>query len=196
MAPAFSIVIRVATLVCPVSVGTPTFFPASCASWVMPLLVITKDLGKSDVGIARMTMSRPLRTSSATGTDPVWANSQSPRMSPAAASGPPTAMAGRVISIPRFLKRPASAPSQAVLCHVARSPVATRTAPPGLVGGDCAQAKRETEDRAVAPAARCKNFRRGSFTNAPWRRRGTRRVDARNENVENGDAGRRNQRRQ
>jgi hypothetical protein len=83
-----------------------------------------------------------------------------PRMSPAAASGPPTAMAGRVISIPRFLKRPASAPSQAVLCHVARSPVATRTAPPGVVGGDCAQTNRETVGRAVAPAARSKNFRR------------------------------------
>src|SRR6478735_11692687 len=115
---------------------------------------MTKDLGKSDVGVAKITTSRPLRTSSATGTDPVWANSQSPRMSPAAASGPPTAIAGRVISIPRFLKRPASAPSQAVLCHIASSPVATRTAPPALVGGDCAQAKRETEDKAVAPVIR------------------------------------------
>src|SRR6185437_6170839 len=71
------------------------------------------------------------------------------------------------ISIPRFLKRPASTPSQAVLCHIASSPVATRTVPRALAGGDCAQAKREIEDRAVAPAARCKNFRRRSFTNAP-----------------------------
>ena len=67
----------------------------------------------------------------------------------------------------RMDRRPASAPSQAVLCHIASSPVATRTVPPALVGGDCAQAKRETEDRAVAPAARCKNFRRRSFMNAP-----------------------------
>ena len=40
-----------------------------------------------------------------------------------------------------------------MLCHVASSPVATRTAPPGLVGGDCAQAKRDAVGRAVAPAA-------------------------------------------
>src|SRR3954470_12988437 len=73
---------------------------------------MTKDLAKSDVGVARITMSRPLRTSSATGTEPVWANSQSPRMSPAAASGPPTAMAGSLRSMPRFLKTPASAPAR------------------------------------------------------------------------------------
>jgi hypothetical protein len=47
-----------------------------------------------------------------------------PALSPAASSGPPTAIAGRVISIPCFLNRPASAPSQAVLCHVASNPVA------------------------------------------------------------------------
>jgi hypothetical protein len=34
-------VMRVATLVCPVSVSTPTFFPPSCASSVISLLVMT-----------------------------------------------------------------------------------------------------------------------------------------------------------
>ena len=33
-----------------------------------------------------------------------------------------------------FLKRPASAPSQAVLCHVARSPAAARVARTAFVG--------------------------------------------------------------
>jgi hypothetical protein len=49
-------------------------------------------------------------------------------MTLAAAFGPPIAIAGSVMSTPCFLKMPASAPSQAVLCQVASSPVATRTA--------------------------------------------------------------------
>jgi len=61
---------------------------------VISLRVITNELGHSDVGVARITMSRPLSTSSATGSVPVWANSQSPRITPAAACGPPTAIAG------------------------------------------------------------------------------------------------------
>jgi hypothetical protein len=78
-------------------------------------------------------------------------------MSPAAASGPPTAMAGKVISIPRFLKRPASAPSQAVLCQVASSPVATRTGWE-VAGASGAQPKYGAV--AAVPATRCKKLRR------------------------------------
>jgi len=44
-------------------------------------------------------------------------------MSPAAALGPPTAIAGKLISTPYLLKMPDAAPSQAVLCHVASGPV-------------------------------------------------------------------------
>jgi hypothetical protein len=43
---------------------------------VISFLVMTKNMEKTDVIVARITMSRRLRTSSATGTVPVWANSQ------------------------------------------------------------------------------------------------------------------------
>ena len=81
--------------------------------------VMTKELGNSEVGVARMTMSRPLRTSSATGRVPVCANSQSPRMTPAAACGPPTAIAGKVMSIPSLLEETGfgSEPGSALPCR-------------------------------------------------------------------------------
>ena len=51
---------------------------------------------------------------------PITADSSLPQ------PGPPTAMAGKDASIPRFLKSPAGAPIQAMLCHVAIRPIATR----------------------------------------------------------------------
>jgi hypothetical protein len=50
-----------AVLVWPVWVSTPTFFPSNWESSVISLRVMTKDLGKSDVGIAMMTMSATVR---------------------------------------------------------------------------------------------------------------------------------------
>src|SRR5579871_410503 len=84
-------------------------------------------------------------------------------MSPAAAWGPPIATPVRLISICLVLKIPASAPSQAVLCHIASRPVATRTG--RWVSAD--------EDRptmagtVAAPINSCKNLRRNRDMEPP-----------------------------
>ena len=109
------------------SVNTPTFRPSSCRRFAIPCRVMTK-MPMCGSALRRITtVSLPLRTSSATGTVPVCENSQSPRMSPAALSGPPTSRAGNPTSTPCLRKIPASVPIQGIDWTVARRPIVMRT---------------------------------------------------------------------
>src|SRR5215831_10227643 len=87
----------------------------------------------------RMTASPPRSLDSATGSVPVWANSQSRRRNPAVVSRPPTSSRGKLASTPCLRKTPASVPIHAIEWLVARRPVVMRTlAPVAPSGAACA----------------------------------------------------------